>query len=80
MAKLKFLRPFAVKALTKNPQLTRSMEDFFSCTKDTIYKMIRRKDERLLSINVLSIIAKHLNMKFEELIVDRHVKKTKDLS
>ena len=69
MKKGKFLKPTIVTELTNNLDLTRAIEDYLEYTKDGIYKMIRRRDEKLVSINILDIISDHLNLSYEEIVV-----------
>jgi len=69
MKKGKFLKPFIAAEIISNRKLNFEIEDYLEYSRDGLYKMIRRRDEKLVSINILDIISDHLKLSYEEIVV-----------
>lgn len=66
----KFLSQYVITSLTNVPALRLAMQELLNCTRDGLYKMIKRKAEILVSVNAINLISAHLNLTQEEILSD----------
>ena len=63
------IKPEIVKKLTRDKNIMRMLEDYLNVNYDTIRRIIRLKDERLVSKNVVTLIATALKLKEDEILI-----------